>query len=95
MQNVGTMIRRPIPLGTAAASGMVALLAGVVIALSAQALSAQLSISRATTGPTISAAGVGSEQIAHNRSEEGFAASSSVGGEQVSHNRSEEGLTGK
>lgn len=35
---------------------------------------------------------VGAEQVAHNRSEEGFGVSVSVGGEQIAHNRSEEGL---
>jgi hypothetical protein len=35
---------------------------------------------------------VGADQVAHNRSEEGLAISSSVGGEQITHNRSEEGL---
>ena len=94
MQNVGITIRRPIALGTAAASWMVALLAGVVIAVTAPALTAHLSIGAGSAGTVISTATVGSEQIAHNRAEEGFATSSSVGGEQVSHNRSEEGLTG-
>ena len=94
MQNVGITIRRPIALGTAAASWMVALVAGVVIALTAPALSAHFLISPGSAGTVSSTALVGSEQIAHNRAEEGFATFSSVGGEQVNHNRSEEGLTG-
>jgi hypothetical protein len=36
--------------------------------------------------------GVGADQVAHNRSEEGLGVSSSVGGEQIGHNRSEEGF---
>ena len=94
MQNVGTMIRRPVPLGTAAASWIVALLVGVVIALTAPGLTAALSNSAVTSGTAQSTAVVGAQQIAHNREEEGFVTFSSVGGEQVSHNRSEEGLGG-
>jgi hypothetical protein len=45
MQNVNTMIRRPIPIGTALASGLVAFAAGAVIALGAPVVVTGLSAS--------------------------------------------------
>lgn len=90
MLNVTTMIRRPVPIGTAAASGLVAFVAGAVIALAVPAVVTGSVSHNSSTQAAISA--VGAEQIAHNRSEAGLGGSNSVGGEQIAHNRSEDGL---
>jgi hypothetical protein len=91
MQSVGTMIRRPVPFGTAAATGLLAFAAGAAIAVSAPALTTGSSASHGP-GATASTGIVGAEQVGHNRSEEGLADVSSIGGQQIAHNRSEEGL---
>jgi hypothetical protein len=88
MQSVGTMIRRQGSIGTAASTGLLALVAWAAIALSA---CGSISPTYSSGAPALSRA-VGAEQIAHNRSEEGLTDLSSVGGQQISHNRSEEGL---
>jgi len=90
MQNVSIVIRRPVPMGTAAASWLVAFAAGAVIALGLPVV-AGMSASHSSNA-TVSVGAVGGEQIAHNRSEQGLGGSSSVGGEQIAHNRSEQGL---
>jgi len=43
-----------------------------------------------STPTVVTLHGVGAEQVAHNRSEEGLSTSSPVGGEQIAHDRSEE-----
>ena len=93
MQNVSTLVRRPVRIGTAAASGLLAFVAGAVIAVSAPALVATLSASHSSSA-TVSVPAAGAEQIAHNRSEGGLGSSSSVEAEQIVHNRSEDGLAG-
>ncbi len=93
MQNVSTLVRRPVRIGTAAASGLLAFVAGAVIAVSAPAVVATFSASHGSSA-TVSAPAAGSEQIAHNRSEAGLGASGSIGAEQIGHNRSEAGLAG-
>ncbi len=90
MQNVNTMIRRPVPVGTAAAGGLLAFLAGAVIALAVPAVGTGVSLSNNSSAPA-STAVVGSEQITHNRSEQGLGGPAAVGGEQIAHNRSERG----
>jgi hypothetical protein len=90
MQNVSTMIRRPVPFGTAAAGGFIAFVAGTVIALAVPAVATGVSVTN-TSAPA-STPEVGAEQIAHNRSEQGFVGGASVGGQQIAHNRSESGL---
>jgi hypothetical protein len=94
MQNVNTLINRPVRIGTAAAGGLLAFAAGALIAVSAPAVVATLSASH-TSNVTVSAPAIGAEQIAHNRSEKNLGYSVSVAGEQVAHNRSEQGLSGK
>lgn len=47
-----------------------------------------------TTLSVVTLHGVGSDQISHNRSEEGLGGQGSIGGQQIAHNRSEEGLAG-
>lgn len=94
MQNVSTIIRRPVPVGTAAASGLLAFLAGAVIALGAPAIVTGLSVTNNASAP-VSTSAVGAEQIAHDRSEQGLGGSASVGGQQIAHNRSESGLADK
>ena len=91
MQNVSIIVRHPISLGTAAAGGLLAFVAGAVIALSAPVAMTGLYV---THGSNVSEPipFVGAQQIAHNRSEEGLGGSGSVGGEQIAHNRAEEGL---
>jgi hypothetical protein len=72
----------------------IAVVATLVASLLAFALVAN--VERPATSSTTSVVtlhGVGSEQIAHNRSEQGFDGYGSVGGEQVAHDRSEQGLT--
>src|SRR5438477_12744751 len=94
MQNVNTLVSRRVPFGTAAVSGLLAFVAGAVIAVSAPAVVATLSASHGSSA-TVSAPATGSEQIAHNRSEAGLGASWSIGAEQIAHNRSEAGLAGR
>ena len=48
-----------------------------------------------TTSTAVTLPEVGTQQIAHNRSENGLGGSGSIGGEQVAHNRSEEGLANR
>ncbi len=91
MQNVSTMIRRPVPIGTAAASGFLAFVAGAVIALALPAVATGVSVTNNSSAPASTSA-VGAEQIAHNRSEQGHVEGASVGGQQISHNRSESDL---
>ncbi len=90
MQNVSTVIRRPVPMGTAAASWLVAFAAGAVIALGLPVV-AGLSTSHSSSA-TVSVGAVGGELIAHNRSEHGLDVSSPAGAEKIAHNRSEQGL---
>ena len=92
MQNVNTVIRRPIPVGSAAAGWLLAFLAGAAIALGAPALIAGDSNSHSSSA-TVSVPAAGAQQVAHNRSEAGLDVSRSAGAEQVAHNRSEKGLT--
>jgi len=93
MQNVSSLIARPVRIGTAAASGLLAFVAGAVIAVSAPAVVATFSSSQSSHA-AVSAPAVGAEQIAHNRSESQLGASNSIGAEQIAHNRSEQGLGG-
>ena len=94
MQNVNTLVSRPVRFGAAVVSGLLAFAAGAVIAVSAPAVVATLSASH-NSNVTQSAPAIGAEQIAHNRSEQGLGASNSVGAEQINHDRSEEGLAGR
>ena len=74
-------------------STLIAIVAIVVAA--ALALALVVTVDRATTSaaPTVvTLHGVGAEQVAHNRSEQGLGVFSSVGGEQIAHNRSETGV---
>ena len=91
MQNVNTLVTRRVPFGTAAVSGLLAFVAGAVIAVSAPGVVATLSASHSSS-VTVSAPAAGAEQIAHNRSEAGLGTSTSVGAEQIAHNRSEKNL---
>jgi hypothetical protein len=88
MQNVSTLMNRPVSIGTAAASGFLAFAAGALIAVSAPVVVAGLTATHGSS-TTVSAPAIGAEQIAHNRSEAGRDFSPSVGAEQVAHNRSE------
>ena len=94
MQNVSTFIRRPVRIGTAAAGGFLAFVAGAVIAVSAPVVVAGLSPSHSSNA-TVPASAVGAEQIAHNRSEANLDAYGSAGGEKIAHNRSEQGLSAR
>jgi hypothetical protein len=91
MQNVNTMIRRRVPIGSAAAGGLLAFVAGAVIALGAPIVVAGLSTSH-NSNATVSVQAFSAEQLAHNRSEAGLDVSGSVAAEQIAHNRSEGGL---
>jgi len=92
MQNVSTVIRRPVPIGTAAAGGLLAFVAGAVIALAVPVVTTGVSVSNNNSGASASTTAVGAEQIAHNRSEQGLIDGASVGGQQIALNRSESGL---
>jgi hypothetical protein len=92
MQNVSTVIRRPVPIGTAAAGGFLAFVAGAVIALAVPAVATGVSVSNNNSSASASISAVGAEQIAHNRSEQGLLDGASVGGQQIAHDRSESGL---
>lgn len=94
MQNVNTMIRRPVPFGTTVATGLLAFAAGAVIAIGAPVAIAGLSTAERSNA-TVSVSAVGAEQVAHNRSEAGLAGSTSVGAEQIGHDRSEGGMAGR
>lgn len=72
-------------------STLVAVVATVVAAMLALVLVLSVERSAPMATPTVvTLHGVGVEQIAHNRSEEGLGAPGSVGSEQIAHNRSEE-----
>jgi hypothetical protein len=92
MQNVTAIMRLPVPVGAAAASGLVAFVAGATLALGAPAFMSGLDMSH-VSGQVVSGAGASAEQINHNRSEAGLGGFTSAGGEQIAHNRSEQGLT--
>lgn len=94
MQNVNTMIRRQVPVGTAAASGLLAFVAGAVIALAVPAVVTGVPVSN-NSSEAASTSALGGEQIAHNRSEQGLVGGASVGGQQIAHNRAESGLADK
>lgn len=94
MQNVSTMIRRPVPVGTAAVSGLLAFAAGALIALGAPAVANGVFATNNSSAP-VSASAASAEQIAHDRSEQELGDAASVGGEQIAHDRSESGLTNK
>lgn len=74
-------------------STLIAIVATVVAAALALALIVTVHQPTTSAAPTVvTLRGVGAEQVAHNRSEEGLGASNSAAGEQIAHNRSEEGL---
>jgi hypothetical protein len=91
MQNVNTVIRRPIPIGTAVATGLLTFVAGAVLALGGPVLVAGLSTSH-NSNATLAAPAAGAQLSSHNRSELGLDVTSSAGAQQSAHNRSEEGL---
>ena len=93
MQNVNTMIRRPVTFRTAAASGLLAFVAGAVVALGVPAVVSGVSVTTTNSSAPASTSAAGREQIAHNRSEQGLGGPISVGGQQIAHNRSESGFT--
>jgi hypothetical protein len=74
-------------------STLVAVVATVVATMLALALVFTVERPATSATPTVvTLHGVGIEQIAHSRSEEGLGGPGSVGGEQIAHNRSEEGV---
>ncbi len=84
MQNVSTMIRRPVPIGTAAASGLLAFVAGAVIALAVPAVATGVSVTN-NTSASASTSAVGAEQ-------KDWAATVRWAGQLIAHDRSESGL---
>lgn len=94
MQNVSTMINRPVQLRTAAATGLLAFVAGIVLAVEAPTVAVGISASHNSV-LSLAPASVGGELIAHNRSEQRLGGFASVGGEQVAHNRSEQDLANR
>jgi hypothetical protein len=74
-------------------STLIAIVATLVAAALALGLVVTLDRPSTSATPTIvTLRGVGPDQVAHNRSEEGLGVSSSVGGDLITHNQSEEGL---
>jgi hypothetical protein len=72
-------------------STLIAIVATMVAAALTLALVVTVDRPATSSTPTVvTLHGVGAEQVAHNRSEEGLSISSSVGGEQIAHDRSEE-----
>lgn len=89
MQNVNTMIRRPVPMGTAAITGLLAFAAGAVLAFGVPVAVAGLATSQSSS-PTVVVPAAGAEQAAaHYRSEKELGAPGSVSGQQSAHNRAE------
>ena len=91
MQNVSTLIRRPVPAATAAATGLLGLVAGTLIAFGAPAAVAAIS-AHPSSNVTLTVASVGNQLIAHDRSEAGLDVLRSGGAEQIAHDRSEQGF---
>ena len=86
--------QQAIALPTRSYSTVIAILATVVAGFLAVALVFSVERPAVSSAPTVvTLHGIGSEQIAHNRSEEGLVSSASVGGQQIAHNRSEEGFS--
>jgi uncharacterized membrane protein len=90
MQNVNSMIRRPVSIGTVVATGLLTFAAGAVLALGGPVLVAGISTSHSSNA-AVSVPAAGAQMSAHNRSELGVDFAPSVGAEQSRHNRSEEG----
>jgi hypothetical protein len=86
-----SVVKRRVSMGTAAIVGLLAFVAGVVLAMAVSAAVATVSL-RNTVIAAQSVRAIQGEQIAHNRSEQGFEAPASIGGQQVAHDRSEAGL---
>ena len=86
------VVKRRVSMGTAAIVGLLAFVAGVVLALAVSTAVATLSPGNTVIAPP-SVRAIQGEQIAHNRSEQGFEAPASIGGEQIAHDRSEAGLS--
>jgi len=93
LQQVGTIVRSPVSLGTAALGGVLAFAAGVTIAISAPLLLVAASTGHSSITGAWTVRGVArAEQVSHNQSEEGLRLSNPAGAEQVNHDRSEEGF---
>jgi negative regulator of sigma E activity len=87
-----SVIRRRVSMGTVAIVGLLAFAAGVVLAIVVLVEVATLSPGHtAISQPSVLA--IQGEQIAHNRSEQGFEMPATIGGEQIAHDRSEAGLS--
>jgi hypothetical protein len=96
MQNVSTLMNRPVSIGTAAASGFLAFAAGALIAVSAPVVVAGLTASHGSN-TTVSAPAAGGERISPNRSEGSLEHSqqSAQVAKPAPHDRSEEGMTSR
>jgi hypothetical protein len=86
-----SVVQRRVSMGTATIVGLLAFLAGIVLALAVSTAVATLSPGNTVIAPQTVRA-IQGEQIAHNRSEQRLEAPASVGSQQIAHNRSEEGL---
>jgi hypothetical protein len=86
------VVKRRVSMGTAAIVGLLAFVAGVVIAMAVSAAVATLSPGHTAIAP-LSVRAMQGEQIGHNRSEQGFEAPASIGDQQIAHDRSEAGLS--
>src|SRR2546426_2547567 len=91
MQNVNTLISRPVRTGTAAAGGLLAFVAGAVLAVSAPAVVSTLSPSHSAS-VTVSTPAIGGEQIAPNPSQMKPRAAPSPGAQQIAPKRSQRNL---
>jgi hypothetical protein len=87
-----SVVKRSVSMGTVAIVGLLAFAAGVVLAIAVSVEVATFSPGHTAISPP-SVLAIQGEQIAHNRSEQGFEAPASVGGEQIAHDRSEAGLS--
>jgi hypothetical protein len=87
-----SVVKRRVSMGTAAIVGLLAFVAGVVLAVAVSAAVATVSLGN-TAIAAQSVQAIQGEQVAHNRSEQGFEAPASIGGQQIAHDRSEAGLS--
>jgi len=87
-----SVVKRRVSIGTVAIVGLLAFVAGVVLAIAVSVEVAALRPGQTAISPS-SVLAMQGEQIAHNRSEQGLDGAASIGGEQIAHDRSEGGLS--
>jgi hypothetical protein len=87
-----SVVKRRVSMGTVAIVGLLAFVAGGVLAIAVPVELANLSPGQTAISPP-SVLSIQGEQIAHDQSEQGLDAPQSIGGEQIAHDRSEGDLS--